>query len=257
MMDRLYDFAVFLLSNSGTAKCRCRTVEDLKKETCNTISKGKLPKELVSIILEYSPFVWYVPEIRQVLDVEKLADEMAPLFFKNELVDDAHGLRKHRDMKNGLSLHGIHIIQYAALVKKYMAPEACYHEVVHWTRYYEYITLQASVPGRNMNCCVFNDHWVDLERTQKIEKHAQNILPGGQNGLGRSIELCAGCNKPQTKRCSRCKAAFYCSRRCQNWHWSIHRPICDATQVTAVKLSTHVIIDQEEKRPTESKSAMA
>lgn len=218
MMDKLYDFATHLLSGFGDDKCRCRTMEDLKREICDVISREELPKELVFIILEYSPIVWYVPEIRQVSNVEKLAEEMAHMFFKNELVDDAHGLRKDRDMSKGVSLHGIHIIQYTQLVKKYMAPKACYHEIVHWTRYFEYLTLQAAVPGRSMNCCVFNDHWVDLERSEKIEKHAIDILPKGQNGLGRSVKLCAGCNEPQTKRCSRCKAAFYCSRRCQNRH---------------------------------------
>ena len=37
----------------------------------------------------------------------------------------------------------------------------------------------------------------------------------------------ADCGKNATKRCSRCKTEWYCSRPCQVEHWKKHKPACD------------------------------
>lgn len=41
-------------------------------------------------------------------------------------------------------------------------------------------------------------------------------------------QLCAQCDwkHPYMKRCSRCRAVFYCSVECQTKHWSIHKSTC-------------------------------
>ncbi|KAE8099908.1 hypothetical protein FH972_017852 [Carpinus fangiana] len=39
--------------------------------------------------------------------------------------------------------------------------------------------------------------------------------------------VCANCNNPSSKKCSRCKAVRYCSQKCQEAHWkSGHKTIC-------------------------------
>ena len=42
--------------------------------------------------------------------------------------------------------------------------------------------------------------------------------------------LCDHCGKPAVVQCVRCKAAFYCRRKCQKFHWSRggHKPACIA-----------------------------
>ena len=42
--------------------------------------------------------------------------------------------------------------------------------------------------------------------------------------------MCDHCGKPAVVQCVRCKAAFYCRRKCQKFHWSRggHKPACIA-----------------------------
>ena len=42
----------------------------------------------------------------------------------------------------------------------------------------------------------------------------------------RKTTNCLVCNKPSTKRCSRCKSAFYCSQECQKKDWIGHKLLC-------------------------------
>lgn len=37
---------------------------------------------------------------------------------------------------------------------------------------------------------------------------------------------CAVCGNPGTKKCSQCKAVFYCSTECQRKHWPEHKKTC-------------------------------
>lgn len=37
---------------------------------------------------------------------------------------------------------------------------------------------------------------------------------------------CAGCGKPASKRCSKCKSEWYCSKECQVKRWKQHREMC-------------------------------
>jgi MYND finger. len=48
----------------------------------------------------------------------------------------------------------------------------------------------------------------DIERMASLYDY--NILEGLIEGF-----KCAGCGKDATKRCSKCKSEFYCSRECQ------------------------------------------
>jgi len=58
-------------------------------------------------------------------------------------------------------------------------------------------------------------------RAKKLSK-TRGFLP---------YEQCGGCNthvpKGSWKKCGRCKAVWYCSRRCHRWHWrNGHKEVC-------------------------------
>ena len=38
---------------------------------------------------------------------------------------------------------------------------------------------------------------------------------------------CFECGKPAIKRCSKCRNAWYCSRKCQVRNWKAHKKVCD------------------------------
>jgi hypothetical protein len=38
---------------------------------------------------------------------------------------------------------------------------------------------------------------------------------------------CALCGAAATKRCSRCRAEWYCGRECQVKHWKQHKTLCE------------------------------
>ena len=38
---------------------------------------------------------------------------------------------------------------------------------------------------------------------------------------------CSACGEPAAKKCSRCKAVWYCGRQCQVQHWPVHKVDCD------------------------------
>jgi len=49
---------------------------------------------------------------------------------------------------------------------------------------------------------------------------------------GDTSRLCYNCRKPgptpdSLVRCFKCRAVYYCSPRCQNSHWPLHKSICD------------------------------
>lgn len=37
---------------------------------------------------------------------------------------------------------------------------------------------------------------------------------------------CNNCHQNATKRCSKCKQVWYCSRDCQLSDWKVHKPTC-------------------------------
>lgn len=53
--------------------------------------------------------------------------------------------------------------------------------------------------------------------------------------------LCAGCGRPSTLRCSKCRSVYYCHRDCQAAHWREHRQSCDqlARQAAAAAARGH------------------
>lgn len=50
--------------------------------------------------------------------------------------------------------------------------------------------------------------------------------------------LCSVCGEPTHTRCSRCKAAFYCSARCQRQDWKVHKTMCTAPSSRVVSAPT-------------------
>jgi len=59
----------------------------------------------------------------------------------------------------------------------------------------------------------------DLLRMQSIYNYS--IIDGLLDGF-----KCGHCQKEATKRCSKCKQEFYCSRECQVTHWKEHKKVC-------------------------------
>jgi len=48
-----------------------------------------------------------------------------------------------------------------------------------------------------------------------------NIIDGLIEGF-----KCGNCQKEASKRCSKCKQEFYCTRECQVQHWKEHKKVC-------------------------------
>mmetsp|Transcript_23536 Transcript_23536/g.22568 ORF Transcript_23536/g.22568 Transcript_23536/m.22568 type:complete len:138 (-) Transcript_23536:243-656(-) len=42
-------------------------------------------------------------------------------------------------------------------------------------------------------------------------------------------QSCPVCDKESSKRCSRCKAIWYCSAECQRSDWKTHKKVCNDT----------------------------
>lgn len=58
---------------------------------------------------------------------------------------------------------------------------------------------------------------------------AQTSRRGGSGSSGGSVLACGGCGEAGAKlRCTRCKAAFYCSQACQKRAWPTHKQRCVA-----------------------------
>ncbi|XP_043204936.1 zinc finger MYND domain-containing protein 10-like [Amphibalanus amphitrite] len=84
--------------------------------------------------------------------------------------------------------------------------------------------------------------WAKLAR-QQLERHFRTDLASIQEQARRLAAVydldkmaplmaestrCAACGEVAVKKCSRCKAAWYCGRQCQVKHWPVHKPDCDA-----------------------------
>jgi hypothetical protein len=52
-----------------------------------------------------------------------------------------------------------------------------------------------------------------------------------ETNMNSACSTCSG--GPAKRRCSRCKAAFYCDRSCQKTDWKTHRNVCEPAQQTA------------------------
>lgn len=56
---------------------------------------------------------------------------------------------------------------------------------------------------------------------------------------------CGGCGKPASKRCSKCKSEWYCSKECQVKRWKQHKEMC-------IKLAELIEIEKKEEIKTEN-----
>lgn len=80
-----------------------------------------------------------------------------------------------------------------------------------------------------------NGHWEKL-----ADKHislllepdtarVQKLAKGWVNTFGDQFmepSTCSACGKEATKRCSKCRMEWYCSRECQVKDWKKHKPLC-------------------------------
>jgi len=66
---------------------------------------------------------------------------------------------------------------------------------------------------------------------QEIQYQAQRLAEtydfDKMDSLICGPSYCSRCNTEATKRCSRCKQEWYCTRECQVEHWKEHKPVCD------------------------------
>ena len=70
------------------------------------------------------------------------------------------------------------------------------------------------------------------------------------DGGGQQQPLCPGCGvRPGTRRCSGCRAVWYCSRECQSSAWGAHKSVCKRAQKKAKKKG------RKEKSAEETKNA--
>ncbi|KAK9892225.1 hypothetical protein WA026_019027 [Henosepilachna vigintioctopunctata] len=72
---------------------------------------------------------------------------------------------------------------------------------------------------------IFNGRKDYLVETAKILNEAYNTDLLEKFDVKGSVS-CARCGKDSIQRCSRCKKAWYCSRKCQVMHWQQHKEIC-------------------------------
>ena len=47
-----------------------------------------------------------------------------------------------------------------------------------------------------------------------------------ETSAAMSLETCSVCSKEASKKCSKCKLQFYCSKQCQKEDWKNHKAIC-------------------------------
>ncbi|KAK7342912.1 hypothetical protein VNO80_25870 [Phaseolus coccineus] len=93
------------------------------------------------------------------------------------------------------------------------------HELDH---FYESLHREQEHPNGDL------DHYFDEDDSHRA------TVPGGNDG--RRHGGCAFCGNFSTTRCSRCKAARYCSMKCQIMHWrSRHKYECCESEIAADK----------------------
>jgi len=62
-------------------------------------------------------------------------------------------------------------------------------------------------------------------------------LGGPTDTIDPRIARCdgAGCTRPPSSLCVRCRSARYCSKECQRGDWKRHKPLCNASQLEPMK----------------------
>nr|XP_053633499.1 zinc finger MYND domain-containing protein 10-like [Cherax quadricarinatus] len=98
---------------------------------------------------------------------------------------------------------------------------------------------------------VWEDRWEELAAV--LEPRFLTPTPEALNILAKNLAaawdldaleallpdnpVCALCGEPAGRRCSRCRAHWYCRRECQVKHWPDHKKLCDllASDLTAKK----------------------
>lgn len=77
----------------------------------------------------------------------------------------------------------------------------------------------------------FNEILNELDPSflNEMKNNMNNVqVTKSTDGMVVSIihKRCEICGKKSDDRCSQCKEVFYCSRKCQQKDWKMHKPVC-------------------------------
>lgn len=76
----------------------------------------------------------------------------------------------------------------------------------------------------------------------------QELVGRGDDSRDFTIRTCSGCGKKEMKlgrmkSCSKCKAAFYCSKECQVQDWATHKKQCKKAETVAPRKGPYDLLE--------------
>jgi hypothetical protein len=87
-----------------------------------------------------------------------------------------------------------------------------------------------------------------------IQQHIMEVLSdihsSGSGAIEHILKACANCGidsasaSKNTKKCSSCHQAHYCSQECQKQHWVVHRVLCPIQQYISGKTNKLPSVDE-------------
>ncbi len=95
------------------------------------------------------------------------------------------------------------------------------------------LRLMARLAGDGFNVATVSCNDTDCRECREIKRLMSDRRSVAAQPVTQAKKTCASCTTPENgalfKRCSRCKIVVYCSEKCQQSHWKIHKPECTLT----------------------------